>query len=279
MRSYGPLVWLLSFSCFAASCDERLNPNAITVATATATATGTGGLAMRLQLIPGINWSRLDYQIVRGGNSVVDSGQLQTSLNSLVVSGFVGALAPADNYVLLVSADATVQGTGARAACSGIASFAVAIGQTTTVEISISCPGITMQSVAGQNCPRRLPIRALPSEAPLGAKIALRAEVDGPDASVTQPVAWRWSTTLGSITEPAAVATALRCTEPGTAEVHFEALYENGCNPSITTLTVVCRSAGEKLGTGGRGATGSPAAAGVSGSSAKPPSASPSQAM
>ncbi|HEY7370785.1 MAG TPA: hypothetical protein VIF57_01310 [Polyangia bacterium] len=178
----------------------------------------TGTVAFDLRLPDGRQVNSASYTIT-GPNGFNKTGTINVS-NSNTLSATIGGL-PAGSLQITITA-MTVDGS---LSCGGSQTFTVTAGQSTTVQVPLSCHeaartgSVTVNGVLNV-CPTADGISANPAEANVGATIALSAVAHDSDAG-PQALGYAWQASgAGSITAGGNTASpTLTCNTPGMATV------------------------------------------------------------
>ena len=204
-----------------------------------------GMLAIELQPAASVKFKEVKYDLTRRDN-FSRSGPVAVSLDDKQINfGFtVDDLQPADYYLLTINADAAVIGENRATTCRGRTSFAIEAGKTTSVAVRVQCAGVSntggMATTAQVNeCPMVMSLKASPSRAAIGEKIALQAEVRD-DKLGPKPLSYSWSTN-GGVFSGAKDQTSLECTRAGLVKVNL--LVTDGdttCKENTASVSVTC---------------------------------------
>ncbi|HEY2901446.1 MAG TPA: PKD domain-containing protein [Polyangia bacterium] len=203
----------------------------------------TGSVAFALQVAPGVTLTQASYSI-SGPGGFSQTGTINLA-NSSKIAATIAALPAGKGYHLTLTATAT-DGT---TACIGAADFDVIAHMTTAVTIALDCheaprTGSAMVSGTINVCPVADGIGANPAEALVGSTLALTSAAHDTDSGPS-PLAYKWSASAGTLSDPAAPNPTFTCTTPGTATVSLTVSDGDttpGCANTISTQ-VTCTGA------------------------------------
>jgi hypothetical protein len=214
-----------------------------------------------------ISVSELAYTVTRSGKPerqgrfVVDG---ETYLRALV-----GGLAPGSDLMVTLRGDARWRATGLTTSCVAINAFAIFAGQTSALAMMLTCDAAPAGATApagaaagGNICPVIQAIHAIPTEAPVGSDVVLKAEVSDLDEG-PERLHYAWSADYGAFTEATSARALFRCTEPGDATISLAASDGDPMCPNqgVFVYVTCLESQGSQL-TAGQGAGSSIGAAG-----------------
>jgi hypothetical protein len=203
-----------------------------------------GTVSLEVQLAPGLHLNALNYTIT-GPNAFHRMGTLNLS-SSTVISGLLGGIPAGNGYNITVTGVASDGVT----TCGGAAVFNVSPGAVTIAVLHLICrePART-GSVKIQGtiniCPTIDSLSATPAEVAVGSTIALSAAAHDTDG-VPSPIAYAWTVTSGSVTNPTAANATFNCTGPGDVTVTL-AVTDGDCSSNLTA-TVTCTGAAPDAG-------------------------------
>jgi len=208
LYAHGVAVFLCAIAVGCAGTPERAGAHA---------ARATGGIDASLQIDDGPTLEALSYTIT-GPASFEKSGSIDVQRSS-TVSAVIGPLPAGSGFSIELDGTAT-DGT---TTCRGSANFDVAAGATTPVTVHLVCheaprAGSVLLSGSLNVCPSIDGLGASPSGAVVGTVFQLTGAAhdldDGPS-----PIAYAWSTDLGTLDDRTARNPTLTCDRPGTAHV------------------------------------------------------------
>ena len=199
----------------------------------------TGSVEIALQA-GGASIATVNYTIT-GPASFTQNGTIDVS-HSSTVSAVLGPFAVGGGYNIAL----TAVSTDGSETCAGAAAFTVMAGQTTSVNVPISChqaPHTGSVSVNGtlNVCPQIDGLDASPSEVLVGGSVGLTATAHDADNGPS-PLKAQWTSTSGVFTNAGALGTRFVCTSPGTATLTLtvsDGDSSTGC-PATSTVTVTC---------------------------------------
>ena len=199
----------------------------------------TGSVEIALQA-GGASISAVSYTIT-GPASFTQNGTIDVS-HSNTVSAVLGPFAVGGGYNIALTAVSTDGSEN----CAGAAPFAVTAGQTTTVNVPITChqaPHTGSVAVNGtlNVCPQIDGLDATPAEVLVGGSVGLNATAHDADNGPS-PLGAQWTSTSGVFTNAAALDTRFVCTSPGTATLTLtvsDGDPATGC-PATSSVTVTC---------------------------------------
>jgi len=145
--------------------------------------------------------------------------------------------------------------TDGSAACSGSGTFDIMARKTTTAEVAMTClerprTGSVLVNGHLNFCPTIDGVGANPAEVQVGGSIALSGSAHDSDAGPS-PLAFGWTSSDGTLSDPAAQNPTFTCTTPGTVTLH---LTVSDGDPAATcadnsTAQVTCTPAPRTPGT------------------------------
>ena len=177
----------------------------------------TGSVSFALQLADGRSVQSASYSIT-GPNGFSKTGIIDVSASTkLTVT--IGGLPAGAGYQIAIAATTT----DGSASCSGSARFDVMAGKTAAVVVPLTCheaPRTGSVTVSGtlNLCPTIDGIGVNPAEVQVGGAVALAAAAHDSDAGPS-PLAFAWSASAGTLSDPTAQNPTFNCTTPGTATV------------------------------------------------------------
>lgn len=195
-----------------------------------------GAVNLELQLAPGLQLNSLNY-VITGPNAFSRTGTLNLASSS-TLSGLIGGIPVGNGYTITVSGTASDGAT----TCGGMASFNVSAGGVTVAVLRLMCrePART-GSVKIQGsvniCPVVDSLAANPAEVQVGSTIALEGAAHDTDAAPS-PLAYAWTVTSGSVTNPTSASATFNCTGPGDVTVTL-AVTDGDCSTTLAA-TVTC---------------------------------------
>ncbi|HEY0482651.1 MAG TPA: alkaline phosphatase family protein, partial [Kofleriaceae bacterium] len=198
----------------------------------------TGEVGFELQLAQGVQLESVGYTIA-GPMGFSRKGVIDVR-NSSTVSAVISGLPFGAGYQVMLRGT-TSDGLGV---CAGSAGFEVARAATRSVPVHLTCD---LQPATGSIvingtlnvCPRIDGIDASPAEVAVGGSIALAATVVDVD-HVPSPLAFRWTTTAGSLTGDATASPSLTCTKVGLTTVTLAASDGDPACASARSVDVLC---------------------------------------
>jgi phospholipase C len=176
-----------------------------------------GSIGLQLQVGTGVTLNTLSYTIT-GPGSFSRMGTIDVS-NSTTISAIIGGIPFGSGYMISVSGK-SLEGT---ATCGGSATFNVTSAATTQVAIHVTCgvqPPTGTVSISGtvNACPTITSIGASPAEVTTGSSLALSATATDADDGPS-PLAFSWTATGGSLTNPSSANAIFTCAAAGTATI------------------------------------------------------------
>ena len=204
-----------------------------------------GEIALKLTLASGQSLNSVGYTIT-GPGGYAKTGSIDVS-RSTKLATTIGGIPNGTGYSISLSGTTTDGGT----ACNGSTSFSVTAHQTTTVAVAVLCKEQTRTGTVAINgtlniCPVVDGISANPSEAYVGAPVALQALAHDSDAG---PVAlsYQWTATSGTLSSATAQNPTFTCGSAGSATVTVTvsdgdpaATCADAYSATITCSTPVC---------------------------------------
>ncbi|MEI9942543.1 MAG: hypothetical protein WDO69_35460 [Pseudomonadota bacterium] len=200
----------------------------------------SGSIGLALQVESGLTLNQIDYAII-GPLGFSKSGSIDVS-NSSTISAVISSLPAGTGYSITLSGTST----DGSATCSGSATFDVVAHQTTTASVGVSChqaatTGSVQINGAVNVCPVADGISANPAEVAVGSTIALSASAHDSDSGPA-PLAYSWTASSGTLSDPASATPTFTCTAPGTVTLTVgvsDGDLAEGCT-DIATTTVTC---------------------------------------
>ena len=231
LPSTSVLSWLLAaLAGVAVGCEPA--------PTYRASADDLGAMRLSLSLAPGLSLDAATYTISAQGYTKV--GGLDLSKSS-TISATIGGLPAGEGYTIAIAATLSDGGT----TCAGSAGFAVTARATTPVSINLLCrePPLSGGIHVGGTvnvCPRVDALSANPGGVVVGGALALAAAAHDLDAG-PMALAFHWTATSGTISDPAGRSPTFTCTAAGTATITLT-VSDGDCG-DVGSLTVTCSSA------------------------------------
>jgi hypothetical protein len=246
MRSPGnsrQRTWTVAISaCLAligSSCIEQTTEDARVSVT-------SGALGVQLNC-GGLEIDTIGWAITRAG-SPYRSGTFAVEGPGDNFSALITLLDPADDYTITLDAIATSTSVvrPSSTPCNGTADFAVQLGETTAVAVTLRCQDDSDGNRAhGLQCPGVDTIRALPGEAPLGKCVVLEAVADA-IAKRAGSLSYRWAANGGILQDIVGPHAGFLCHDPGVATISVELHDSDPLCAARFPLYVTCRGAAER---------------------------------
>ncbi len=197
---------------------------------------GTVGLA--LAVAAGITLNTLNYAIT-GPAGFSRTGPIDVS-NSTSATAVIGGIPFGTGYLISLSGK-SLEGT---AMCAGTATFDITSATTTPVPVHITCgvqPGTGSISVNGtlNVCPTVTSVGASPSNVTTGSSLSLSGAAVDPDSGPS-PLAYSWTATSGTITNPSSANATFTCSAAGTAMITLSVFDGDATCSSHQSVTVTC---------------------------------------
>ncbi len=199
--------------------------------------TSTERATSALQVSPGITVSSATYWII-APNGTVTTGTVAVG-NSATVPVIVSNLPAGIGYQLIVSGVANDGVTG----CSGSATFN-APAPSSGVIVHLTCagppsPGQALVAATVNVCPMIDDVEADPSEANVGASMALQVTAHDPDSGPAA-LAYAWSSDGGSLSAAATADATFSCAQVGTFNITVAASDGDSTCSVLQTFAVTC---------------------------------------
>jgi hypothetical protein len=199
----------------------------------------TGSVEIALQA-GGASIATVNYTIT-GPASFTQNGTIDVS-HSSTVSAVLGPFAVGGGYSIAL----TALSTDGSENCAGSAPFTVTAGQTTSVNVPITChqaphTGSVLVNGTLNVCPQIDGLDASPAEVLVGGSVGLTTTAHDADNGPSSLSA-HWTSTSGVLTNAAALDTRFVCTSPGTATLTLtvsDGDSSTGC-PATSSVTVTC---------------------------------------
>jgi PKD repeat protein len=136
----------------------------------------------------------------------------------------------------------TSTSTNGATSCAGAAIFDVAVRATTAVNVALDCheaPRNGAITVVGSLnvCPKIDALSATPTQATVGATVALTASAHDPDAA-PNPLVYKWTATSGTFDDAFARNPTFTCAVAGAATITLtvnDSDLSAGCPDAVTT--------------------------------------------
>src|SRR4051812_15665090 len=197
-----------------------------------------GQISLDVQLAPGIRLDTVSYAIT-GPVEFSRTGAIPVDKSS-TVSAVVGGIPQGNGYQITLRSG--IAGGGGD--CSGSAAFDIRPGVTVPVTVHLTCilaPGTGSVLVNGtlNVCPRIDELDATPAEVAFGSSIALQAkaiDVDHAPSGLT----FHWTSTAGSVGDPAATTPSFTCTRVGRATITVAVSDGDAACATQQSVDVVC---------------------------------------
>jgi hypothetical protein len=211
-------------------------------ATSTYRASDEGGVRMALDIAPGTTLSAVQYAIT-GPGSFNKMGSIDVSASS-TISTVISPLPPGTGYSITLGATSQDGST----MCMGSAPFDVASRQTTPVLVHLLCRQPTNNGSVAFNgavnfCPLIDSLGVSPTEVVVGSAVTLAGhahDADNGPAALT----YQWTTSAGTLSDPAAPSPTLTCTSAGPVTVTLTVSDGDATCTDTQSLTVSCTPAG-----------------------------------
>jgi hypothetical protein len=196
----------------------------------------SGALALTLQIAPTVTLASASY-IITGSGGFTRPGTIDLSAArslSAVISGLVAG----SGYSIALTSTSTNGATS----CAGAAIFDVAVRATTAVNVALDCheaPRNGAITVVGSLnvCPKIDALSATPTQATVGATVALTASAHDPDAA-PNPLVYKWTATSGTFDDAFARNPTFTCAVAGAATITLtvnDSDLSAGCPDAVTT--------------------------------------------
>jgi hypothetical protein len=227
-----PFLALLSWSAlFAGGCS---GPSASPSAANDTEEAGSVSLAL---VDGGVTLTSVSYTIV-GPNGFTSSGAINVAASS-ALSAVIGGLPAGTGYSITLSAT----GTDGTTTCGGSATFSVTAHSTTTVSVALDCHQPAKTGSVALNgmlniCPVADGISANPADVAVGFPVALAIAAHDSDNGPS-PLAYAWTATSGSFSDPTSASPTFVCNTPGPVTL-TASVSDGDSTPGCTdTLSVV----------------------------------------
>ena len=199
----------------------------------------TGTVGLQLQVGNSITVNAISYDI--SGNGFHKAGSINVQ-NSRTIAAIIGGIPAGTGYVITLTASAANDST---LTCSGSATFNVAAGTSTTVQVHLECkvpPKTGSISVSGSLniCPTVDALTANPAETIVGSSLALAASASDKDQG-PQALTYAWTTSSGVLASASSASPTFTCTSAGVANV--QVTVSDGDCVDVATTTVTCSNA------------------------------------
>jgi hypothetical protein len=199
-----------------------------------------GSVGLALQVAPGLTLDEVSYAIT-GPLGFTTTGSIDVS-NSTTVSAVISGLPAGTGYSITLTGTTTDGST----TCSGSATFDVASHETTVATLGLSCHQAATNGSVQINgtinvCPVADGVSASPAEVAVGSSIALSASAHDSDNGPS-PLAYSWTVSSGTLSDPASVAPTFTCSAPGVVTISVS-VSDGDPAPDcadVATATVTC---------------------------------------
>jgi hypothetical protein len=202
-----PILAILSLTAFVAGgCGEHAPSNASN------DEPGSGSVDLAL-VQGGVTLTSVSYTIV-GPNGFSKSGTINVASSS-TVSAIIGGLPAGNGYSITLAAT----GTDGTTICGGSATFSVTAQTIAMVTVNLEChesPRTGSVGVTGKLniCPVVDGVSANPADVAVGFPVALAIAAHDSDSGPL-PLAYSWTATSGSFSNPTSATPTFVCSQPG----------------------------------------------------------------
>jgi hypothetical protein len=207
-----------------------------------------GSVRLALTTPGGLTFTSVSYELLESSGTVEKSGQIDVS-QSNVAATVIGGVRPERGLTVELDAASTDGATK----CTGTsAPFDVTANHTTSVTVTLRCPakptGAVAVNASVNECPSINSGGANPSEANVGAAIALIASATDPDNGPS-PLSYSWSATgsAGALSDPSLAMTSFVCSTSGSATITVVVSDGDPACDATMSFDVVCDAAGVTL--------------------------------
>lgn len=199
----------------------------------------TGALGVHIKK-PVADVKKLEYTITRSGQFYRKGAFVIDKLENNF-SAVVGGIEANSGYLLNMKAVAPLPDSDKPSKCEGAAPFDVEVGETTVVSLTLHCEGYEEKTPV-ERCPIVSSVRVLPSEAPIGKCVILKA-IANVIGTLRTPLHYRWKSSSGKLQNDEPHVAKLECTETGisTVTVDLETTDSECANDSVA-IHVTCTS-------------------------------------
>jgi hypothetical protein len=235
------------FACGAASLTGCAEQGDEQIDSPHADAQASGQVSLALELAPGVDVNSVRYQVT--GNGFFRSRTVAVGSGSHF-SVFVGGIPAGHGYTVTVEAGGSAQAVS----CMGTATFSVTAGQTSTATVTLSCllnqdSGGVIIDANTNLCPVLEDLMVAPTRVSVGDSIELEAVANDLDAA-PQAVSYRWTSTIGDLTNASSATASLACATAGEGTVTLT--YSDGACSQTMQVAVRCDAGGEEPGEPGQ---------------------------
>ncbi|HEX3775315.1 MAG TPA: hypothetical protein VHV51_12675, partial [Polyangiaceae bacterium] len=216
------------------SCSDKSAHTGIGSASSDSDRSGEVGLS--LQVAPGIVVNTVTYTIT-GPGTFAKTGSVDVS-NSSTISALISPV-PAGTGASITLSATTADGA---TQCSGSATFNVTAHATTAVSVHLACheaarTGSVLVNGSLNVCPAIDGVSASPAEVLVGGSVAVSAAAHDTDSGPS-PLAYHWTASSGTFSDPSSASPRFTCTTPGTATLTVTASDGDPATSCADTGTV-----------------------------------------
>ncbi len=199
----------------------------------------TGALGVHIKK-PVVEINKLEYTITHSGQFYRKGAFVIDKLESNF-SAVVGGIEANSGYMLHLEAVAPKPGETKDSKCEGSAPFDVEVGETTVVSLLLHCEGYEEKTPV-ERCPIVSSVRVLPSEAPIGKCVVLKA-LANVLGTLRTPLNYKWRSSSGKLQNDEPHVAKLECTEIGISTVTVDlATTDSECANDSVAIHVTCTS-------------------------------------
>lgn len=207
---------------------------------APASAEGEGSIRAELQIDPGVILNTITYSVT-GPAAFTKTGAIDVHASD-TLTAIVSPIPAGTGFDIVFNGTATDGST----TCAGSTPFDIAAGQTTLTTVDLACHEAARSGSVQLNgslnvCPSVESVAANPTTVATGGTSQLTGTAHDLDLGPS-PLAYHWTTDLGTLSDPAALNPTLTCTAPGAAHVTLS-VTDGDPTPSCTdsrNTTIVC---------------------------------------
>ncbi|HEY4157583.1 MAG TPA: hypothetical protein VGM29_05780 [Polyangiaceae bacterium] len=204
-----------------------------------------GSLGFDLQVSPGVIVNSVKYTIAGpGGYLATDTVDVS---QSSTFGALIGGIPAGGGYTITLSA----RSADGQTTCSGQAAFSVVAGQTDTISVPLECQGPARTGNIVVNatfafCPVIEQFEVSSLSIVVGGTLRMRSSAVDPDPGPL-PLAYGWSATQGTFSDPTSANTQYKCTTVGSPVITLTVSDGNpsgpGC-PASQSGDVTCTACG-----------------------------------
>jgi hypothetical protein len=196
-----------------------------------------GNLGLQLQLAPGVALNTIEYEI--SGPGLTLTGSLDVPGNGTTFNATISEI-PAGNGLTIKLRSVAAGDAGL--ACAGQATFNVTAGQTTQVDVVLSCDGLDLSGSASINgsfniCPSVTATTLSPTVQAVGGVINVSLSARDVD-NAPEPLSYAWATNTGTLSNATTTTPSLLCTQAGPVVLTYT--VRDGACVKTGTLNATC---------------------------------------